>query len=69
MSGEVKKKGKFGGKGKGKKDQELNGGSLDVLQGRREEPYGTCTVHICQLTDPVPSPTLTFNFIYFRFSK
>ncbi len=33
MSGEVKKKGKFGAKGKGKKDQDLNGGSLDALQG------------------------------------
>jgi hypothetical protein len=33
MSGEVKKKGKFGPKGKGKKDHELNGGSLEVIQG------------------------------------
>jgi hypothetical protein len=35
MSGEVKKKGKFGPKGKGKKDNEQNGGSLEIMQGKK----------------------------------
>ena len=38
MSGEVKKKGKFAAKGKGKKEQELNGGSLEIMQGNLHKP-------------------------------
>ena len=38
MSGEVKKKGKFATKGKGKKEQELNGGSLEIMQGNLHKP-------------------------------
>jgi hypothetical protein len=52
MSGEVKKKGKFGAKGKGKKDQDLNGGSLDALQGNCT--FGTYFFKIIYLVN-IPS--------------